>query len=162
MSSSVSSPTLTRPKAAAVTIDATRLRVTLKDGRDLSVPLDWFDWLQRATDQDRQAFTIIGGGSGIWWVGLDEGISVPGLLGLPESSPTRDSQIYVAEYRLDGRDWIAEFHDPDISTFGRTLSAAKRHARELLAVYLEVPDLGAAGVEVVDEVHSPELEAART
>ncbi len=61
---------------------------------------------------------------------------------------------YVAEYRWDGRAWIVEFRDPDIATFGRTLAAAKRQARNVLAVHLELADLSVAGVEVIDEVHA--------
>ncbi len=62
---------------------------------------------------------------------------------------------YVATYRHDDRAWIVQFHDPDIATFGRTLLSAKRYARSALAVYLEVDDLAAAGIEVVDDVRLP-------
>jgi hypothetical protein len=62
---------------------------------------------------------------------------------------------YVARYEYDGRAWMVQFDEPDISTFGRSLRAAKRYARELLAVYLEVDDLDKAGVEVVDQVSLP-------
>jgi predicted RNase H-like HicB family nuclease len=64
-------------------------------------------------------------------------------------------QRYVAEYRWDDRAWIVQFRDPDIATFGRTLASAKRHARSALAVHLEVADLAAAGVTVVDDVRLP-------
>lgn len=50
-------------------------------------------------------------------------------------------QAYVAHYEHDGRAWVVRFDEPDISTFGRSLRAAKRYARELLAVYFEVNDL---------------------
>jgi len=62
---------------------------------------------------------------------------------------------YVATYTHDDRAWIVQFRDPDIATFGRTLASAKRYARSALAVHLEVDDLGAAGVEVVDDVRLP-------
>jgi len=62
---------------------------------------------------------------------------------------------YVATYARDDRAWIVQFHDPDIATFGRTLASAKRYARSALAVYLEVDDLTAAGIEVVDDVRLP-------
>jgi hypothetical protein len=62
---------------------------------------------------------------------------------------------YRAEYRFDGGGWLCQFAAPDIATFGRTLASAQAHARSLLAVYLEVDDLGAAGVEIIDEVHLP-------
>ena len=64
-------------------------------------------------------------------------------------------RTYVAEYEYDGRAWVVQFHDPDISTFGRTLRSAKRYARELLGAYLELDDLADAGVEVVDEISLP-------
>jgi hypothetical protein len=86
MSSSLSSGTLSRPRASAVAVDDTYLRVTLVDGREISAPLNWFDWLARATDAQRQDFRIVGNGAGIWWEGLDDGVSVPLLLGLPTDS----------------------------------------------------------------------------
>ena len=62
---------------------------------------------------------------------------------------------YAATYAHDERAWIVQFHDPDIATFGRTLASAKRYARSALAVHLELDDLAAAGIEVVDEVRLP-------
>ncbi len=82
MSSSIASPD-TRPRAASATVDSGRLRVALADGRELSVPLAWFRWLSDATEEQRADLEIIEFGLGIWWEGLDEGVSVPWLLGLP-------------------------------------------------------------------------------
>ena len=62
---------------------------------------------------------------------------------------------YRARYTHDDRAWIVQFHDPDIATFGRTLASAKRYARRALAVYLEVDDLTAAGIEVIDDMRLP-------
>lgn len=67
---------------------------------------------------------------------------------------------YVAEYRWDGKAWVVQFRQPDISTFGRSLTGAKRYARDMLAVYLEVPDLAAAGASVEDDVRLPRDVAA--
>jgi Protein of unknown function (DUF2442) len=53
------------------------------DGREISVPLDWFPRLQQATDEERQRWELIGNGVGIHWEAIDEDISVAGLLGLP-------------------------------------------------------------------------------
>ena len=61
----------------------------------------------------------------------------------------------TATYTHDDRAWIVQFHDLDIATFGRTLTAAKRHARSALAVHLEVDDLAEAGIEVIDDVRVP-------
>ena len=62
---------------------------------------------------------------------------------------------YTATYRFDGRGWICQFVDPDIATFGRTLASARAHARNLLAVYLEVGDLAASGIEIAEEIQLP-------
>lgn len=70
---------------------------------------------------------------------------------MTDRAPTR----YVAMYTHDDRAWIVQFREPDIATFGRTLASAKRYARSALAVHLEVDDLSAAGVEVVDDVRLP-------
>jgi hypothetical protein len=61
-------------------------------------------------------------------------------------------KTYVAHYEHDGRAWVVTFGEPDISTSGRSLRAAKRYARELLAAYLEVDDLVSADVEVVNQL----------
>jgi predicted RNase H-like HicB family nuclease len=66
-----------------------------------------------------------------------------------------ETRRYRATYRFDGRAWIVQFRDPDIATFGRTLASARAHARSALAVYLEVADLAAAGVEIDDDVALP-------
>ena len=84
MSISTSGPATSRPRAASATVDARLLRVTLEDGREIGVPLAWFDWLLAATEAQRRDLTIIEDGAGIWWEQLEDGISVPGLLGLPE------------------------------------------------------------------------------
>jgi hypothetical protein len=71
------------PLAATVEVDREWLRVELRDGRHLSVPIAWFDWLVGAKDSDLTNFEIIEDGEGIWWNTIDEGLSVPGLFGLP-------------------------------------------------------------------------------
>jgi len=75
---------LSRPRAIRARVDADRLWVSLQDGRDVSVPIDWFDWLASAPDDQRHDIRIIEGGAGIWWEQLDDGVSVPWLFGLPE------------------------------------------------------------------------------
>lgn len=82
MSSSIPHPDA-RPKAKAVSIDGDRLAVALTDGRELLVPLSWFQWLDKGTPEQLRDLTIIEGGLGIWWEALDEGVSVPWLFGLP-------------------------------------------------------------------------------
>ena len=82
MSSSTKAPDQV-PTAVRVEVDTHWLRVSLADGRELAVPLEWFGWLASASPEDRAEFEIIESGQGIWWEAIDEGLSVPGLLGLP-------------------------------------------------------------------------------
>ena len=72
-----------RPRATSAVIADDRVRVALEDGRELSVPLDWFGWLAAASDDQRRDVHVIEYGLGLWWEALDEGVSVPWLLGLP-------------------------------------------------------------------------------
>jgi hypothetical protein len=60
------------------------LTLELKDGRTLTVPLEWFPRLRDASEVDRETFELYGDGYAIHWPNLDEDISVPGLLGLPD------------------------------------------------------------------------------
>jgi hypothetical protein len=64
--------------AQTVRFDADTLWVGLSDGRVLGVPLAWFPHLLRATPAQREAFEI--SPFGLHWEGLDEDISVEGLL----------------------------------------------------------------------------------
>jgi hypothetical protein len=56
------------------------MHVRLKDGRGISVPLEWFPWLKEATPKQRKNWRLIGSGIGIHWPDLDEDISVSALL----------------------------------------------------------------------------------
>jgi hypothetical protein len=66
--------------AVGVSIDAESLHVTLADGRELGVPLEWFPRLRDATPAQRGNWRFIGRGQGIHWPDVDEDISVAGLL----------------------------------------------------------------------------------
>ena len=82
MTSSVRS-TINHPTAVAAEVKDDRLEVTLADGRELLVPVEWFPWLAAATVEQRADLEIIEDGRGIWWESLEDSLSVPGLLGLP-------------------------------------------------------------------------------
>lgn len=56
------------------------LTVDLRDGRRISVPIDWYPRLARATRSERENWMICGGGYGIHWPDLDEDLSMEGLL----------------------------------------------------------------------------------
>ena len=70
----------TEPLAIDVAVNETVLHVTLDDGRELSVPVEWFPRLRDATNTDRANWRLIGRGEGIHWPVIDEDISVRGLL----------------------------------------------------------------------------------
>jgi hypothetical protein len=46
----------------------------------LTVPLEWFPRLRGASEAERQNWRIVGSGAGLHWSGLDEDLSVDGLL----------------------------------------------------------------------------------
>ena len=58
------------------------IHVALADGREISVPLEWYPRLMDATPKDRNNWTLIGGGLGIHWEDLDEDVTVESLLRL--------------------------------------------------------------------------------
>ena len=68
------------PVATSLRFDKTTMWVSLADGRQLGVPLAYFPRLLKATEAQRERYTISGGGAGLHWDDLDEDISVPALL----------------------------------------------------------------------------------
>ena len=75
---------VTRPVVTALAVgvrfDDEILHVQLTDGREISVPLEWFPTLRDATEAQRSNWRLIGRGVGIHWEDLDVDISVAGLL----------------------------------------------------------------------------------
>ena len=79
-----------RIRVRDVRFSADRLTVELVDGRAISVPLEWYPRLSRATPEQRGRWRPIGGGHGIHWPDIDEDISTIGLLeGHPSVEFTR-------------------------------------------------------------------------
>ena len=68
------------PRAMAVECSDNELRVSLTDGRWLSVPVAWFPRLAHASPAQRADYELSGDGQGIHWPMVDEDISVMGLL----------------------------------------------------------------------------------
>ena len=56
------------------------LLVSLSDGREVSVPLEWFTRLRNATPEQRNNWRFIARGIGIHWEEIDEDIAVTTLL----------------------------------------------------------------------------------
>ncbi|MBW7959694.1 MAG: DUF2442 domain-containing protein [Candidatus Promineofilum sp.] len=72
------SPTTTLAETVAFTEDA--LVVGLSDGREISVPLEWFPRLRQAMPEQRENWRLIARGIGIHWEDIDEDIAVSTLL----------------------------------------------------------------------------------
>jgi hypothetical protein len=68
------------PRAMAVVCSDDELRVSLTDGRWLSVPIVWFPRLAHASANERANYELLGEGEGIHWPSVDEDISVTGLI----------------------------------------------------------------------------------
>jgi len=66
--------------AVDVRFDKEKIHVHLRDGREISVPLEWFPRLKVASPKQRKNWRLIGKGIGIHWPELDEDISVSALL----------------------------------------------------------------------------------
>ncbi|HEX7450090.1 MAG TPA: DUF2442 domain-containing protein [Pirellulales bacterium] len=66
--------------AKTVEFDDDAMRITLTDGRVLSVPLAWFPLLSSATPEQRKRCEIGGGGVSLHWPDLDEDLSLAGLM----------------------------------------------------------------------------------
>lgn len=66
------------PEPLSVRFDEHSLWVELDDGRTIGAPLAWFPRLLHASDVERLAFFL--SRDGIHWDGLDEDISIAGLL----------------------------------------------------------------------------------
>ena len=69
-----------RIRARDVAISEQELSVVLADGRTITVPLEWYPRLHRASPAQRANWRLIGQGDGIHWPDIDEDISTLGLL----------------------------------------------------------------------------------
>ncbi len=66
--------------AETVSFNEDALIVRLSDGREVSVPLEWFPRLRDATPEQREDWRLIARGIGIQWEAVDEDIAVTTLL----------------------------------------------------------------------------------
>ena len=66
--------------AVDVRFSSDALIVRLSDGREVSVPLEWFPRLRDASPEQRQDWRVIARGIGIHWESVDEDIAVSTLL----------------------------------------------------------------------------------
>ena len=67
-------------RVASVEFSDDFLTVGLMDGRQISVPLEWYPRLVSASSKELLNWKICGGGYGLHWPDLDEDLSTEGLL----------------------------------------------------------------------------------
>lgn len=65
-------------RARSVECSATELIVTLRDGRKIATPLDWYPRLIAASPTQRANYEIMP--MGIHWPEIDEDLSIAGML----------------------------------------------------------------------------------
>ncbi len=88
------------PVAVDVVFSADSFRVTIDDGRELSVPLAWFPRLLHGTPEQRDQWELIGRGEGLHWEALDEDISVAGPPGRSRRSEPHPATGCIARLRM--------------------------------------------------------------
>jgi hypothetical protein len=79
------------PEARNIHIEGGKLLVQLTDGRELSVPLEWYPRLLHATEDERNNWTLLGDGYAIEWPDLDEHVGIEGLLAGRHSGESAES-----------------------------------------------------------------------
>jgi len=68
------------PLATYVVVGDQSLTVSLSDGRQLVLPIEWYPRLKFGTPAERNNWRLVGEGVGIHWPDLDEDLSVEGFL----------------------------------------------------------------------------------
>jgi hypothetical protein len=61
-------------------LERERMYVSLRDGREISVPLWWYPRLLNATPEQREQWQITPFGDGLHWEEIDEDLDVQGFL----------------------------------------------------------------------------------
>lgn len=87
--------------AVDVAVTDTMLTIKLADDRILSVPLNWYPRLLRATPEERENWELLGNGYAIKWVDLDEHIGIEGLLAGRRSGESQQSFDRWLATRID-------------------------------------------------------------
>lgn len=69
------------------------ISVDMMDGRTITVPLVWYPRLLAAKHEQREKWTVCGGGYGIHWEEINEDLSTEGLL---RGAPAPRSQFQAS------------------------------------------------------------------
>lgn len=84
------------PTIQKLTVTDETLAVDLSDGRTISVPLAWYPRLMHGSNQERNNYRFISGGSGIHWHDLDEDTSTQNLIiGQPSGESQKSFQRWL-------------------------------------------------------------------
>src|ERR1039458_6680913 len=110
--------------AQRVTTTEDSLAVDLSDGRTVSVPLMWYPRLLHGSPRERSNWRLIAGGEGIHWPGLDEDLSVQGII---LGRAYGESQASLKRW-LASREATARQHRVSKSKSNRHPPRAGRHA----------------------------------
>lgn len=57
-----------------------KMIIYIEDGREISIPLEWFPKLRNAREEQLKNWRFIGNGEGIHWEDIDEDILIENLL----------------------------------------------------------------------------------
>ena len=68
------------PTIVSVSVRAGKIRVALRDGRDVAIPLHWSPRLLAATPAQRRNVQIVDDGRALRWPDIDEDIEVSAFL----------------------------------------------------------------------------------
>lgn len=82
--SSVSNKTALGSDVASVRFQDDMLFFVLEDGRQLGLPIAWSERLAKASPEQRANWELNGDGVGVHWPEIDEDLSAPGVVGLPD------------------------------------------------------------------------------
>src|SRR6266436_5848181 len=89
---------ISEPIARKVEVTEKELKVALKDGRTIAVPLNWYPRLAGGTQNERQNWELLSDGEGIHWPDLDEDISVQYLVEGRRSGESKSSLKHWKEW----------------------------------------------------------------
>lgn len=118
---------LERPSATSVRVTDDTITVDLNDGRQISVPTNWYPRLVHATPQERANYEI--DAVGISWPDIEADFSIRGLLLGRKSGENPRILKWWLQQRAKGRrvtfqDYMRERHKPVASTRKRTRKAS--------------------------------------
>ena len=103
----------------SVRVTRTQIKLSLKDGREVAAPLEWYPRLVHATAKERNNYELSGGGYGIHWPDLDEDISVENVLrGQRSREGRRSFKIWLYQRRRGLKPVLEVLHIEEAKVIG--------------------------------------------